>query len=102
MAPNADRIETRNPFRRRRRRAAQAFTARGGETLTDRSAARPCALCEQPITEGERWEYERGAYPVGTSESAKRRVHSRCVAALIREALELFARVPEDERETTI
>ena len=70
--------------------------------MNDRSggtAPHACALCEQPIRQGEQWEYEQGAYPVGTPESAKRRVHARCVAALIRETLAAFTRVPEDRRD---
>ena len=51
-----------------------------------------CSLCEQPIIEDEGWEYEKGAYRVGTPESEKRRVHSRCISALLREAIAAFAR----------
>jgi hypothetical protein len=58
-----------------------------------------CTLCHQPIAPDERWEYAAGAYPVRTPESAKRRVHSRCVAAQVREVLALLARVPEEDRE---
>ena len=58
-----------------------------------------CAICEKHIPEGERWEYEKGAYPIGTPEGDKRRVHTACVAQLIRETLAAFARVPEDKRE---
>ena len=61
------------------------------------TAPHTCALCEQPLTEGEPWEYEKGAYPIGTPERAKHRVHAHCVAALVRETLELLAKVPEDQ-----
>lgn len=58
-----------------------------------------CAMCKKPIPEGQSWEYEKGAYPIGTPEGDKRRVHSACVAQLIRETLAAFASVPEDKRE---
>lgn len=58
-----------------------------------------CKQCGQLITEGQRWEYWKGAYPVGTPESAKERIHGACVSALLRETLAAFARVPEDRRD---
>ncbi len=59
-----------------------------------------CKLCGETISEGQRWEYAEGAYPVGTPEQAKQRVHGACVAKLLRETLAAFARVPEGKRDT--
>lgn len=57
-----------------------------------------CERCHEPISEGERWEYYHGAPRVGEEKSAAR-IHARCVAALLKETLAAFARVPEDKRE---
>lgn len=57
-----------------------------------------CIRCAEPITEGERWEYSQGYAAYGQEQTA-RRIHSRCVAELLRETLRAFARVPEDKRE---
>jgi hypothetical protein len=58
-----------------------------------------CKLCNEAITEGQRWEYAAGAYPVGTPEQAKQRVHGACVARQLREVIEALARVPEHKRD---
>ena len=71
---------------------------REGNTMNNQKPP-TCSLCEQPIIEGEAWEYEKGAYPIHIPESEKRRVHSRCVSALLREALAAFARAREDKQD---
>jgi hypothetical protein len=70
--------------------------------MSDRSSgAGPhlCTLCGESISEGGRWAYAAGTYPIGTPENMKRRVHSGCVAQLLRETLAAFARVPESKRD---
>jgi hypothetical protein len=57
-----------------------------------------CTRCNEPITEGERWEYTQGAPRFGEEQTAPR-IHSRCMATLIKETLAAFARVPEDKQD---
>ena len=57
-----------------------------------------CAFCQDPIRQDERWEYWK-AYPVGTPEHEKRRIHGRCFSQLLRQTIEALARIPEDKRE---
>ncbi len=59
-----------------------------------------CKLCGEVITEGQRWEYANGAYPVQTPEGIKERVHGACVTKQLREVIEALARVPEHKRDT--
>ena len=58
-----------------------------------------CSHCRESIQEGERWEYTKGAYPISAPEDTKERIHSRCVAQLLRETIAAFARVPEEQRD---
>lgn len=58
-----------------------------------------CKLCQQPVIDGQCWEWYHGSYPVGTPEEAKEPVHCRCVAQLTREVLQGLGRVPEAERD---
>lgn len=57
-----------------------------------------CKLCQEEITEGQRWEYY-SSYPVRTPEELKERVHASCVAKQLREVLMGLAAMPEEERE---
>lgn len=57
-----------------------------------------CKLCNQEITEGQRWEYAT-SYAVRTPEEQKERVHSGCVAKQLREVLTMLAAVPEKDRD---
>lgn len=57
-----------------------------------------CTRCGDLITGGARWEYTQGAPRYGEAETAPR-IHSQCVAELLREVIACLARVPEHERE---
>lgn len=58
-----------------------------------------CTHCGEPITTDQRWEYTRGG--VGDEgRDAAPRIHSACVAVLLRKAIAALARVPEHQRET--
>lgn len=56
-----------------------------------------CKFCGNVIAPIEAWEYYK-PYPVGTPEAMKERVHSYCVARLVRDTLKLMAKVSEDRR----
>lgn len=58
-----------------------------------------CFHCGATIGPYEQWEYEHGAYPIGTPDDAKRRVHSRCVASLTDAVLALLAKLPADRED---
>ena len=55
-----------------------------------------CVHCGQPIESSEAWEYYDGAPRLGAAETA-RRVHCRCSAVLLRDALTALAEQVERE-----
>ncbi len=58
-----------------------------------------CSHCGKPITEGEQWEYTKGAYSISTPESQKQRIHSHCVTELLQQTLAAFAQVRKDKQD---